>query len=77
MVSKAGPVAVRLRTGPVHLAFPVTEATLVSVCGGRFGLASVVPTTLWQAARARACPECEDAAEHARSVRQLRLIAGV
>lgn len=77
IVSTAGPVAVRLKTGPVHLAFAVTDARLVSVCGGRFGHASVVPTSEWLEDGARVCAECDDAAEHARSVRQLRLIAGV
>lgn len=72
-----GPVAVRLRTGPVHLAFAVTDARLVSVCGGHFGFASVVPTTSWMAEGARVCAECDAAADHARSVRQLRAIAGV
>jgi hypothetical protein len=71
------PVAVQLASGPVHLAFPVTDARLVSVCGGRFGHASVVPTAAWLDDRARVCEECEDAATRARSVRQLRLIAGV
>lgn len=71
------PVAVRLASGPVHLAFAVTDARLVAVCGAKFGHASVVPVTAWLAADARVCAECDDASERATSVRQLRLIAGV
>jgi hypothetical protein len=71
------PLAVQLRTGPVHLAFPVTDARLVAVCGAHFGSASVVPPAAWEAADARVCAECDDAAARARSVRQLRAIAGV
>lgn len=77
MVSVAGPLAVQLRTGPVHLAFAITDARLVAVCGSRFGSASVVPPGAWEAVDARVCALCDDAAARARSVRQLRAIAGV
>ena len=71
------PVAVKLGRGPIHLAFPISEARLVSVCGARFGHASVVPAARWTAKRARRCEECAEAATHARSSRILRKIAGL
>ena len=72
------PVAVRLgKAGPVHLAFAVTDARLVSVCGGRFGHASVVPVGKWLAPRARRCEECAEAASATSSTRILRIIAGL
>jgi hypothetical protein len=76
----AGPVAVQLRSGPVHLAFPVTDARLVAVCGAHFGSASAVPAEVWiapETAGARVCAACDDAASAAHSLRQLRAIAGV
>ncbi len=76
-MTASGPVAVQLRTGPVHLAFPVDDAHLVAVCGAHFGSASAVAGERWTADGARVCAECDDAAARARSVRQLRLIAGV
>lgn len=76
-MSTPDPVAVRLARGPLHLAFPVTEARLQSVCGARFGVASVVPAARWQARRARRCQECEGAARAARSTRILCKIAGL
>lgn len=76
-MTAGGPVAVQLRTGPVHLAFPVTDARLIAVCGAHFGSASVVPPAAWEADDARVCAACDDAAGRAVSVRQLRAIAGV
>jgi hypothetical protein len=73
----SGPVAVQLRTGPVHLAFAVSDARLVAVCGAHFGSASAVPGAAWTAEDARVCADCDDAAARARSVRQLRAFAGV
>lgn len=75
-----GPVAVRLRTGPVHLAFAVDDAHLVAVCGAHFGSASAVAGGLWvvpETVGARVCPVCDEAAARARSVRQLRALAGL
>lgn len=72
------PVAVRLgKAGPVHLAFPISDARLVSVCGGQFGHASVVPAARWLARRARRCDECAEAAAATSSTRVLRIIAGL
>jgi hypothetical protein len=73
----SGPLAVRLRTGPVHLGFPLDDAHVRAVCGGRFGEASVVRQAAWNAPRLRRCAACEDAAFEAETVEELRARAGV
>jgi hypothetical protein len=75
-VTRPKPVAVRRGSGPVHLASPVSERRLVAVCGAKFGLASVVPVREWQRRGARCCPECLEAAVHAKTLRILAVIAG-
>lgn len=71
-------VAVRRpASAPVHLANAVDARTFITVCGARFrGDSAVVPVSVWDSRRTRHCPECADAAAHARTVRILAMIAG-